>query len=81
MEFSQNLCLAHIQVLTRITISKGDKYPRAYISCHRGNESLILHRIFTKVAFCTSTTLNEHFCQVTSESDRNCRRRGPDKHF
>ena len=33
---------------TRITITKGDKYPRPYISRHRGNNSLILHRIFTK---------------------------------
>ena len=49
---------------TRITITKSDKYPRPYILCHSGNNSLILHRIFTKVASCTSTTLNEHFCQV-----------------
>ena len=26
-----------------------------------GNNSLILHRIFTKVASCTSTTPKEHF--------------------
>ena len=60
-------------------MTKGDKHP--YISCHRGNNSLILHRIFTKVASCTSTTPNEHLFQVHSESDRNCRRTCQDKHF
>ena len=31
---------------------------------NQGNNSLTLLRIFAKVASCTSTTLNEHFCQV-----------------
>ena len=47
---------------------------------NQGNNSLTLHRIFMKVVSCISTTPNEHFCQVSSESDRNCRS-CPDKHF
>ena len=54
------MTLSQLPSSTRITITKGDKYPRPYFSCH--NNSLILHRIFTKVASCTSTTPNEHFC-------------------
>ena len=46
-----------------------------------GNNSFTLDRIFTKFASCTSTTPNENICQVLSESDRNCRRSYPDKHF
>ena len=34
------------------------------LNVNRGNYSLILHRIFMKVAPCTSTTPNENFCQV-----------------
>ena len=54
----------NIEGKTRIIITESDKYPHPYISCQRGSNSLILHRIFTKVVSCTSTTPNEHFCQV-----------------
>ena len=45
---------------------------------NKGN-TVILDGIFTKCVSCTSTAPNEHFCQVSSELDWNCRRSCPDK--
>ena len=59
---------------------KRNRLKQDFLSQIRGNNSLILDRIFTKFASCTSTTPNEHFCQVKSESDRNCGSY-QDKHF
>ena len=39
-----------------------------FLSRIRGNNSLALDGIFTKFASCTSSTPNENFCQVLSES-------------
>ena len=89
MEFSQNLRFAHLQ-LQMDTSAKykanqteivGGVVRTSILMVNQGQYSLILHRIFMKVASYTSTTPNEHFCQVQSESDRNCKRSCLDKHF
>ena len=51
------------------------------LNVNQGQNSLILHKMFTEVISSTSTTSNQYFCQVQSESDRNYRRSCPDKHF
>ena len=53
---------------------KRNRLKQDFLSQIRGNNSLTFDRIFTNFATCISSTPNENFCQVLSESDRNCRR-------
>ena len=63
---------AHLQLQTDLsgkykvnqTEIAGGVVKTSILNVNRGNNSRILHSIFTKVACCTSSTHNEHFCQV-----------------
>ena len=43
---------------------KRNRLKQDFLSQIRGNNLLTLDKIFTKFASCTSSTPNEHFCQV-----------------
>ena len=43
---------------------KRNRLKQDFLSGIRDNNSLTLDRIFTKFATCTSSTTNEHVCQV-----------------